>query len=136
VGIGLLSLMLLFLSSSAAWAVYPDKPITIIVPFAPGGTVDIILRPLSEAARKILGQPILLEYRAGGSGSVGLTMLMNKKPDGYTLGITTKSPLTGQHLQKVPYDLLKDFTPIMQYSDAATGIVVLGLRRGRHSRSS
>jgi tripartite-type tricarboxylate transporter receptor subunit TctC len=123
----LVSLFLVFFCAddNASWASYPEKPITLIVPFAPGGTTDMCIRPLSAAAKQIMGKPIALEYHAGGSGAVGMGILKNKKADGYTLGMTTQSCLIGQNMTKVPYDLLKDFNPIMQYADAAFGIVVL-----------
>jgi len=122
----LISLCLVFLypADKTSGASYPERPITIIVPFAPGGTVDMSIRPLADAAKQILGKPIVLEYHSGGSSAVGLGILKNKKADGYTLGLCTQSSLIGQNITKVPYDLLKDFDTIIGYSDVANGIVI------------
>ena len=123
-GVILLSLALLSLGTQASWAKYPEKPINVIMCWPPGGTMDISFRPLAEAASKSIGQPILIEYRAGASGSVGMGLLKTKKPDGYTIGSTTEGSVTQQHVSKVGYDITKDFTCIMQYVDVACGLVV------------
>ncbi len=123
-GILLLSLALFSLGSQASWAKYPEKPITVVMCWPPGGTMDISFRPLAEAASKSIGQSMLIEYRAGASGSVGMGLLKTKKPDGYTIGSTTEGSVTQQHVSKVGYDITKDFTCIMQYVDVACGLVV------------
>lgn len=115
---------LLFLSSQTTWAEYPDKPITAIQCWSAGGQIDITTRALATPASKILGQQIIIETRPGGSGGVGIGLLKTRKADGYNIGVTTISTLIHQHLNKVPYDLIKDFTPIMQYSDGAYCIAV------------
>ena len=89
----------------------------------PGGTMDISFRPLAQAASQNIGQLIAIEYRAGASGSVGMGLLKTKKPDGYTLGVTSAGSVAQQHLAKVGYDITKDFTCIMQYADVAYGLV-------------
>jgi len=107
-----------------AWASYPEKPITLIMPYPAGGSVDALARALSDSASKTLGQPISLEYHTGGSSAVGLGILKSKKADGYTLSTCTLTSIIGQHMKKAPYDFLKDFEPIMQHADACFGIVV------------
>jgi tripartite-type tricarboxylate transporter receptor subunit TctC len=112
------------LASDPGWAQYPDKPITFIMPWPAGGGTDISLRPLTIAASKNLGQPIVMEYHPGGSSAVGLGILKSKRPDGYTIGMSTASALVSQHMRKVPYNFMKDFTIIMQYADYISGFVV------------
>ena len=112
------------LSVSLSWAKYPEKPITFIMPWPAGGGTDVSGRPLIEAASRVLGQPIVIEYHPGGSTIVGMNILKNKKPDGYTIGQTTLSATISQHTRKVPVDLTKDFSYIMQYADYSNGLVV------------
>jgi tripartite-type tricarboxylate transporter receptor subunit TctC len=113
------------LAIAPSWAKYPDKPINFIMPWPAGGGTDISFRPLANAASKILGQPIAIEYHPGGSTAVGIGMLKIRKPDGYTIGQTSLSATISQHMRKVPYDLLKDFTLIMQYAAYTEGLVVM-----------
>jgi tripartite-type tricarboxylate transporter receptor subunit TctC len=112
------------LSASPSWAIYPEKPITFIMPWPAGGGTDTSGRPLIEAASRILGQPIVIEYHPGGSTIVGMNILKNRKPDGYTIGQTTLSATISQHMRKVPVDLVKDFSYIMQYAEYSNGLTV------------
>ncbi len=123
-GMILFSLALLSFGNPASWAKYPEKPINLIMCWPPGGTMDISLRPLAKAASQGIDQQIVIEYRAGASGSVGMGLLKTKKPDGYTIGVTSSSSVVQQHVAKVGYDITKDFTCIMQYVDVAYGLVV------------
>ena len=125
VGMGLLSLAALLFVIQISWAKFPEKPITAIMCWSAGGTIDLSFRPLAAAAGRILGQQIIIETKPGGAGGVGMGLLKTRKGDGYNMGVTTISTLIHQHMNKVPYDLLKDFMPIMQYSDAPYGIAVL-----------
>jgi tripartite-type tricarboxylate transporter receptor subunit TctC len=120
----LLFLAFLSFTSQTSWAKYPEKPITIIMCWPPGGTMDISMRPLAQAAGQSIAQLMVIEYRAGASGSVGMGLLKTKKPDGYTLGVTSAGSVAQQHLAKVGYDITKDFTCIIQYADVAYGLVV------------
>lgn len=100
--------------SSAAMAAYPDKQIRLIIPFAPGGTTDIVARAIVEPLAKELGQPIAVENRAGQGGAVGAIEVSGAEADGYTLGISTVSTTaTNPAYQKnIGYDPIKDFTYI------------------------
>ncbi len=116
----------LFLNTSDAGTKFPEKLILVLNPWPAGGGADIILRPLVNAASRNLGQPMVIEYHTGGSAAVAMTLLKGRKADGYTLGQTTMSAIINQHMRKVPYDMTKDFTPIMQYADYTTGLAVRG----------
>ncbi len=100
--------------AAAAQGSYPDKPIKLVVPFPPGGNVDLSARILAPALAKELGQSVVIDNKAGAAGTLGLDTVAKSAPDGYTLGIA--SPVN--HLAapslfpKLPYDSIKDFTPV------------------------
>jgi tripartite-type tricarboxylate transporter receptor subunit TctC len=97
-----------------ARAAFPDRPIRIVVPFAPGGNVDIVTRVLAERLLPELGQPIVVENRTGAGGSIGAEQVARATPDGYTLLMGSSGPLTVNPFvqAKMGYDPLKDFVPI------------------------
>ena len=92
---------------------YPSRPITMIVPFPPGGNVDVVGRVLAERMRGVLGQPIIIENIAGANGSIGIGRAARAQPDGHTidLGFLGGHVLNGA-LYSLPYDVLNDFQPI------------------------
>ncbi len=105
----------LVLAASAAIAqVFPTKPIRIISPYPPGGSTDIVARLLAPAMSRSLGQPVLVENRAGAAGAIGAELVARAAPDGYTLLFTTSGTHTSILFisRIVPYDPIKDFTPI------------------------
>jgi tripartite-type tricarboxylate transporter receptor subunit TctC len=101
-------------SGSAAAQSYPNKPIRMIIPFPPGGGNDVIARLVGQKLSTRLGQPVVLDNRAGANGIVGLSAVMNAAPDGYTLGIAAAGPMAVNPAlyEKLAYDPIKDFAPI------------------------
>lgn len=106
--------VLLALACTANAQPYPTKPIRIVSPYPPGGSTDIVARLVAPKLAGALGQPVLVENRAGAAGAIGSEAVARAAPDGYTLLFTT----TGTHIaiqfisRIVPYDPIKDFTPI------------------------
>jgi tripartite-type tricarboxylate transporter receptor subunit TctC len=104
----------LALSASAQADTYPSKPITVIVPFAPGGTTDIVARIVADKLGKELGQAVIVENRGGGGGSIGATAISKAAPDGYTIGVSTVSThaVNAACNPKLGYDPITGFAPI------------------------
>ena len=121
VGLFLVGLLLVI---PPAWGQYPTKPITCVVGFEAGGPTDISARFICEAASKILGQPIVVTNKGGGTGSVALASLKKEKPDGYTISTIAGGVFISQHMRELPFDLTKDFTPIIQYGDYSLPVLV------------
>jgi len=98
----------------AAFAAYPDRPIHLIVPFAPGGNADIVGRIVGERISSAVGQPVVVDNRGGAGGSIGAEVVARATPDGYTLFVGSNGPLTVNPFvqAKLGYDPLKDFAPI------------------------
>ncbi len=98
----------------SAFAAYPDRPIHLIVPFAPGGNADIVGRIVGERISSALGQPVVVDNRGGAGGSIGAEAVARASPDGYTLFVGSNGPLTVNPFvqAKLGYDPLKDFAPI------------------------
>ena len=111
--------------ASANAASFPQKPITLIVPFAPGGGTDSIARDLSKTLSEKLGQSVVVDNRGGGGGSIGASMGSKAAPDGYTLTMISSSHSVNVTLQsKQPYDLLKDIAPITQATSQPYVLVI------------
>jgi tripartite-type tricarboxylate transporter receptor subunit TctC len=101
-------------ASSACAQSYPSKPIRIISPYAPGGSTDVVARLVAPKMSAALGQPVLVENRAGAAGTIGAEAVAHAAPDGYTLLITSSAILSSVVFssRNAPYDPIKDFTPI------------------------
>ena len=96
-----------------AFAAFPDKPIKIIVPWAPGGSTDAIARALAQSMSEGLKQSVLVDNRAGAAGQIGTDFAAKAAPDGYTLAIVElPHAIAPAVVAKLPYDLLRDFSPI------------------------
>jgi tripartite-type tricarboxylate transporter receptor subunit TctC len=91
---------------------YPTRPIHFIVPFAPGGGVDIVARMVAQRMSETLGQPVVIENRVGGGGILGADYVAKSAPDGYTFLVTTSGQTILPSLTKVPWDAVKDFVPV------------------------
>jgi tripartite-type tricarboxylate transporter receptor subunit TctC len=109
---------------SALAQAYPTKPVRMIVPFAPGGRVEVVARIIADALSKDLGQPFLVESRAGAGGSIGADFVAKSAPDGYTLLLSSAGVLSilPNVDKKLPYDSVKDFTPVAKLMDGFTYI--------------
>ncbi len=103
-----------FAAPAVAQTAFPNKPIRVLVGFAPGGGTDIVARALGVKMSEILGQPIVVENRAGASGTIAAAEVARSAPDGYTLlmGHSNSNAIAPFVLDKVPYDAAVDFTPI------------------------
>src|SRR5947207_3658000 len=112
-------------ASLPAQAVYPERPITLVVPFAPGGPSDIIGRILSLALSQSLGQQVIIDNRGGAAGNIGMGQVARATPDGYTLLMTSTAIAVNPALFKnLPYDPFKDFAPISELVNAPNVLVV------------
>jgi tripartite-type tricarboxylate transporter receptor subunit TctC len=121
----LLALCALLASSTAAAQAYPDRPVKMIVPYAPGGSADIVARMISDEWGKALGRPMVIENKGGAGGNIGVDAVAKSAADGYTVGLQTVSLAINPALvSKMPYDTLKDLAPIGMVASSQHVLVV------------
>jgi len=118
--------LVLFASTSCAFAQsYPNKPVRLMIGYAPGGSAEAGARPLARALEPILGQPLVFEYRPGNAGGVAMEAISRASPDGYTIYYFDSGPLTvAPHLSKVGYHNLNSFTHLGHVCGSGSLLVV------------
>ena len=107
-------------------AAFPDKAVTLIVPWAPGGSTDIIARAIAEQMTRSLGQPVLVENRAGAAGNIGSNLVAKARPDGYTLLIGSMSThaMNPALIPNMPFKGVEDFTPLALVANVVNTMVI------------
>lgn len=107
-------------------AEYPDKPIRMVVGYAPGGAADKLVRPITDRLARILKQPFVMDYKPGAGAALAAELTAKAPADGYTLHITDSGPMTIlPHMRKLGYDPLSSFTPISMVGGGGVIVVVL-----------
>jgi tripartite-type tricarboxylate transporter receptor subunit TctC len=124
-GLAALSLVC-HMGSSALAQSYPNKPITLVVPYPAGGGADIVARLLAESMKPILGQPVTVTNRPGGQGTIGTAEVLRAPADGYSIVLSAAATLTVQpHRQDLPYDTPDDYDPIIKAANLPMVLAVL-----------
>lgn len=123
---GLMSALMLLTSGSAYSQAYPSKPIRIVVPFAPGGNIDITARTIAPGLRDILGQPVVIDNRGGAGGRIGTALVAKSPPDGYTVLLGAPGTLVSQPVfqDDIEYQPMRDFVYTSRISLVASAISV------------
>lgn len=117
-------MVLAFTAAYAFSAEYPTKPVRIVTPFPPGGSVDLVARLVGVDLSKLLGQQVIIDNRSGASGMIGTELAKNAAPDGYTLLVNTLPFVTNQFAYgKAPYDPVNDFAPVSLLASVASVLV-------------
>jgi len=121
----LLALVLAAASAAALAQSYPNKPVRVIVGFAPGGGTDIMARLLAPKLQEFLGQPFVVENRPGAATNLAMEFVARSAPDGYTILMQTATAAINPAVYKnLPFDVLRDFTPVSMFSDSPNVLVV------------
>src|SRR4051795_7170460 len=107
-----------------AQARFPDRPISVLVPFPPGGATDVQMRGLAEAATRAFGQTVLTENRPGAGSTLGPAAVARARPDGYLVSQMTLPALRLPFMQRMAYDPRRDFTPILRLTGYTFGVLV------------
>jgi len=121
----LCAIALLAIALQAHAQSYPTRPIRIVVPFGPGGFTDVAARILQKELAPAIGQPIVIENKPGAGSTIGTTDVARSAPDGYSLVMISTTHVISPHLYKqMPYDPIKDFTPVMKLAEGPYVLVV------------
>ena len=124
------ALLLTIAGAAVAQSAWPSRPIRFIVPFPPGGSTDVLVRTIAPRVGELLGQAIVVDYKAGAGAIIGMDAVAKAAPDGYTVGLGSPGALMASpHLSKVPYSVEKDFTFIGRLARVPAVIVT-----GKNSR--
>ena len=118
------ALLVLSTSAFAQGERYPSRPIRVIVPYAPGGGADVVARVVAQRMSETFAQPVVVDNRSGGGGTIGSETAVRASPDGYTLAFVSGAYSTMAALYKLPYDAVRDITPIVLVGEASSIAVV------------
>ena len=111
--------------ASAQASSWPNKPVKLVLPYAPGGATDLIGRPWADKLSQAFGHPFVIDNRGGAGGMIGTEVVAKSPPDGYTFLLTPNGPLTVlPHLRKMAYDARQDFVPVGRVGDLVCGFVI------------
>lgn len=115
----------LMAGTAVAQPAWPAKPVRVVLPFAPGGVVDVSMRGLAPKMAELLGQPVVVDNRAGAGGTIGMSEVARATPDGYTLLFTLESLVLAPYLYKKPgYDPVRDYAPVSYLFTVPTTVMV------------
>ena len=120
-GLGLATLGGAAMAQGRPW---PDRPVRLVIPFPPGGSNDVLGRALADGMSAKLGQPVVVENRAGAGGAIGAEHVARSAPDGHSLLFVSSSIATSAAVQKLPYDPVADFTPVIEAAQAPMIVTV------------
>ena len=111
--------------AAAAQQDYPNKPISFVAPCAAGGSIDALVRDISRHLQERWGQPVIVDNRPGGAGSIGTAAVAKARPDGYTIMLANSGHVINPHVYpKLPFDVNKDFTPVIATTSLTVGLFV------------
>src|SRR5688572_25387150 len=121
-----IALAVLLLAANGALAAWPEKPVKIVVPWAPGGSTDILARTVADKLSRSIGQPVVVENKAGASGNIGSELVAKASPDGYTLLFGSMSTHAINHalMPSMPFRGVEDFTPIAMLAFVLNTMVI------------
>jgi tripartite-type tricarboxylate transporter receptor subunit TctC len=120
-----LNALTLFLVGTPVRADYPDKPIRVVIGYSPGGSADNLMRPVANRLSKLLGQPVIMDYKPGAGGVIAAELVARSPADGYTLHLTDSGPITiVPNLRKTSYNPRTDFTPLAMVGSGGTVILI------------
>lgn len=120
-----LNALTLILVATPVRADYPDKPIRVVIGYSPGGSADNLMRPVANRLSKLLGQPVIMDYKPGAGGVIAAELVARSPADGYTLHLTDSGPITiVPNLRKTSYNPRTDFTPLAMVGSGGTVILI------------